>query len=140
MVPGAYATRAVVPAARAVPVPAGVDDETAAAVLLQGMTAQYLTHTTYAVQRGDTVLVHAAAGGTGSLVVQDAKGRYRERYPIVYGARLKIKDGQADHLVDDTRYLIMSGLAAAIIRPAEQWTTARQPSGFTSDYDPYANN
>jgi len=63
----------VVPAARAVPVPAGVDDETAAAVLLQGMTAQYLTNTTYPVQPGDTVLVHAAAGGTGSLAVQLAK-------------------------------------------------------------------
>ena len=75
MRPGAYATRAVVPAARAVPVPAAVDDETAAAVLLQGMTAHYLTHTTYPVQPGDTVLVHAAAGGTGSLVVQMARKR-----------------------------------------------------------------
>jgi len=75
MLPGAYATRAVVPAARAVPVPVGVDDETAAAVLLQGMTAHYLTHSTYPVQPGDTVLVHAAAGGTGSLVVQMARAR-----------------------------------------------------------------
>jgi NADPH:quinone reductase len=75
MLPGAYATRAVVPAARAVPVPAAVDDETAAAVLLQGMTAHYLTHATYPVQPGDTVLVHAAAGGTGSLVVQMARKR-----------------------------------------------------------------
>ena len=75
MLPGAYATRAVVPAARAVPVPAGVDEQTAAAVLLQGMTAQYLTNATYPVQPGDTVLVHAAAGGTGSLVVQMARKR-----------------------------------------------------------------
>jgi len=75
MRPGAYATRAVVAAERAVPVPAGVDDETAAAVLLQGMTAQYLTSATYPVQPGDTVLVHAAAGGTGSLVVQMARKR-----------------------------------------------------------------
>jgi NADPH2:quinone reductase len=75
MLPGAYATRAVVPAARAVPVPAGIDDQTAAAVLLQGMTAHYLTHATYPVQPGDTVLVHAAAGGTGSLVVQLARAR-----------------------------------------------------------------
>ena len=51
-----------------------------------------------------------------------------------------IKDGQADHLMDDTRYLIMSGLARAIIRPAEQWTTGKQPSAFTADYDPYARN
>ena len=75
MRPGAYATRAVVAAERAVPVPPGVDDETAAAVLLQGMTAQYLTSATYPVQPGDTVLVHAAAGGTGSLIVQLARKR-----------------------------------------------------------------
>jgi NADPH2:quinone reductase len=60
----------VVAADVAVPVPAGVSDEDAAAVLLQGMTAQYLTHSTYPVQPGDTVLVHAAAGGTGALIVQ----------------------------------------------------------------------
>jgi NADPH2:quinone reductase len=75
MRPGAYATRAVVAAAAAVPVPSGVSDELAAAVLLQGMTAQYLTHATYPVQPGDTVLVHAAAGGTGSLIVQMARQR-----------------------------------------------------------------
>ncbi len=73
--PGACATRAVVDAAAAVPVPAGVSDEVAAAVLLQGMTAHYLTHATYPVQPGDDVLVHAAAGGTGALVVQLARRR-----------------------------------------------------------------
>ncbi|HYT10488.1 MAG TPA: quinone oxidoreductase [Mycobacteriales bacterium] len=70
MRPGAYAQRAVVPAAVAVPVPAGVPDEDAAALLLQGMTAHYLTHSTYPVQPGDTVLVHAGAGGTGQLITQ----------------------------------------------------------------------
>lgn len=75
MRPGAYATRAVIAADVAVPVPAGVTDEVAAAVLLQGMTAQYLTTTTYPVQPGDTVLVHAAAGGTGALIVQLAVRR-----------------------------------------------------------------
>lgn len=50
-----------------------------------------------------------------------------------------IKDGQADHLMDDTRYLV-AGIAKAIIRPADQWTTGKQPSGFTSDYNPYAGN
>lgn len=73
--PGAYAQRAVVPAAVAVPVPAEVPDETAAALLLQGMTAHYLTHSTCPVQPGDTVLVHAAAGGTGQLVTQFARLR-----------------------------------------------------------------
>ncbi len=75
MRPGAYATRAVIAADVAVPVPDGVTDEVAAAVLLQGMTAQYLTTATYPVQAGDTVLVHAAAGGTGALIVQLAVRR-----------------------------------------------------------------
>lgn len=75
MRPGAYAQQAVVPAAIAVPVPAEVPDESAAAAMLQGMTAHYLTHSTYPVQRGDTVLVHAAAGGTGQLVTQFARLR-----------------------------------------------------------------
>lgn len=50
----------------------------------------------------------------------------------------RIKDGQADHLMDDTRYLIMSGLSVATIRPAEQWNTGRTSPQFESDYDPYA--
>lgn len=75
MRPGAYATRAVVDAGVAVPIPDGVSDEVAAAVLLQGMTAQYLTTDTYPIRAGDTVLVHAAAGGTGALIVQLAVRR-----------------------------------------------------------------
>jgi NADPH2:quinone reductase len=72
---GSYAEQVVVPAARAVPVPDGIDDELACAALLQGMTAHYLTHSTYPVQEGDEVLVHAAAGGAGRLIVQMAKMR-----------------------------------------------------------------
>src|SRR5512147_563799 len=63
-VQGAYAEFAIVPAWRLVPVPAGVDTRPAAAVLLQGMTAHYLTHSTYPLKKGDTALVHAAGGGT----------------------------------------------------------------------------
>jgi NADPH:quinone reductase len=71
MVPGTgYASSTVVPADRAVPVPAGVTGEQAAAVLLQGMTAQFLVTTTYRVRDGDDVLVHAAAGGVGLLLTQ----------------------------------------------------------------------
>jgi NADPH2:quinone reductase len=70
MHPGAAAAYAVVPQAALVPVPAEIDDETAAAVLLQGMTAHFLTHSTYAVGPGTTALVHAAAGGVGQLLVQ----------------------------------------------------------------------
>jgi NADPH2:quinone reductase len=72
---GSYAEQVVVPAARAVPVPDGIDDGVACAALLQGMTAHYLTASTYPVRPGDEVLVHAAAGGAGRLVVQMAKRR-----------------------------------------------------------------
>lgn len=76
MVGGAgYATRAVVPAARAVPVPDGVSSEAAAAVLLQGMTAHFLCGTTYPVREGDDVVVHAAAGGVGLLLTQMVAGK-----------------------------------------------------------------
>src|SRR5690606_3514870 len=71
-VQGAYAERAVVPADEVVPVPEEVSLEDAAASLLQGMTAHYLTRSTYRIQEGDTVLVHAAAGGMGLLLTQVA--------------------------------------------------------------------
>jgi NADPH2:quinone reductase len=71
-VQGAYAAKAVVPAGVVVPVPDGVTLEDAAASLLQGMTAHYLTRSTYPIQEGDTVLVHAAAGGMGLLLTQAA--------------------------------------------------------------------
>ncbi len=74
-VQGSYATHAIVPAWRLVPIPAGMDTRRAAAVMLQGMTAHYLTHSTYPLQRVDTALVHAAAGGVGLLLVQIAKRR-----------------------------------------------------------------
>lgn len=70
---GAYAEFAAVPAEIAVPLPAEIEAETAAAGLLQGMTAHYLTHDSYRIQPGDWVLVHAGAGGTGGLTVQMAK-------------------------------------------------------------------
>jgi NADPH2:quinone reductase len=72
---GAYAEYALAPAARLVLMPPSLDWPQAAAALLQGMTAHYLTHSSYAVKSGDTVLVHAAAGGTGLLIVQMAKMR-----------------------------------------------------------------
>ena len=68
--PGAYAEQRVVPAAMTVPLPDDVPDEIAAVLMLKGMTAEYLLHRSYAVQAGDTVLVHAAAGGTGLLLCQ----------------------------------------------------------------------
>ena len=69
---GSYAEYAAVAADRLVPIPAGVTDQQAAAAMLQGMTAHYLSHDTYRVERGETALVHAAAGGVGLLLVQMA--------------------------------------------------------------------
>lgn len=73
--PGSYAERVVVDASRGVPVPEALASEQAAAALLQGMTAHYLATSTYAVQPGDDVLVHAIGGGVGSLLVQVVKMR-----------------------------------------------------------------
>jgi NADPH2:quinone reductase len=75
MVVGTYAQYHVVPAARLVTLPAHVDVKSAAAVMLQGTTAHYLTGSTFPVGAGDTVLVHAAAGGVGQLITQVAKLR-----------------------------------------------------------------
>jgi NADPH:quinone reductase len=72
---GAYAEEAVAPAAQIVRMPAGVESKTAAAVLLQGMTAHYLACDTFPLKAGDTALVHAAAGGVGLLLTQIAKLR-----------------------------------------------------------------
>jgi NADPH:quinone reductase len=70
---GAYAEYAIVPSARLVPLPAAINTQTAAAVMLQGMTAHYLSTSTFPVKPGDTCLVHAASGGVGLLLVQIAK-------------------------------------------------------------------
>jgi NADPH2:quinone reductase len=80
-VQGSYAEAVLVPAEKAVAVPEGVETRTAAAVMIQGMTAHYLCHDTYSLKPGDTCLVHAAAGGVGLLLVQMA----RERGARVFG-------------------------------------------------------
>jgi NADPH2:quinone reductase len=69
---GSYAEYAAVPEDRLVPIPDGVTNQQAAAVMLQGMTAHYLSHDTYPLKRGEAALVHAAAGGVGGLLVQMA--------------------------------------------------------------------
>jgi NADPH2:quinone reductase len=74
-VQGAYAEYAVAPAWRLVPIPREVDSQHAVAVMIQGMTAHYLTFSTYPLKEGDTALVHAAGGGTGQLLAQIAKRR-----------------------------------------------------------------
>jgi NADPH2:quinone reductase len=70
---GSYAEYAAVPADRLVRIPDELDFDQAAAAMLQGMTAHYLSHSTYPIKNGDTALIHAAAGGVGLLLVQMAK-------------------------------------------------------------------
>lgn len=72
---GSYAEFNAIDADRLVKVPDGIDDKTACAAMLQGMTAQYLSHGTYPVQPGDTILIHAGAGGVGLLLTQMCKAR-----------------------------------------------------------------
>src|SRR4029434_11343479 len=71
--PGAYVTMRTLPAEHLVLLPDHVDEDTAAALMLKGMTAEYLLHRTHRVRPGDTVLVHAAAGGVGLLLCQWAR-------------------------------------------------------------------
>ena len=73
MTRGSYAEYAVVPAAQLVPIPPNLSFRQAAAAMLQGMTAHYLTHSSFPLHAGHTILIHAAAGGAGRLVVQMAK-------------------------------------------------------------------
>jgi len=73
MVLGSYAEYALVPADKLVRIPQGIDFETAAAVMLQGMTAHYLAHSSFPLRKGETALIHAAAGGVGLLLIQFAK-------------------------------------------------------------------
>ena len=70
---GSYTEAAIVPSAVLVPLPDSIDTQSAAAAMLQGMTAHYLTRSTYPLSTGDTALVHAAAGGVGLLLIQMAK-------------------------------------------------------------------
>lgn len=94
MVRGSYAEYAVVPAAQVVKVPDAVDFDTAAAVMLQGTTAHYLTHSTFPLDSTHTCLVHAAAGGAGGLIVQMAKARGARVFGTV-STDAKARDVQA---------------------------------------------
>lgn len=98
---GSYAEYAVVPAERLVKIPEKVDFQQAAAAMLQGMTAHYLCHSTYPLARGEATLIHAAAGGTGLLLVQMAKKRGARVIGTVSTdekANLALAAG-ADHLI-----------------------------------------
>jgi NADPH2:quinone reductase len=72
-IPGTYAQLAVAPTARLILIPEAVSSQQAAAAMLQGMTAHYLSHSTYPIQPGDEILIHAGAGGVGLIFIQMAK-------------------------------------------------------------------
>ncbi|GGL06855.1 quinone oxidoreductase [Sphaerisporangium melleum] len=98
---GGYAEKAVIPADRAIPLPDGLASDTAAAVLLQGLTAHYLATSTYPVQPGDEVLVHAGAGGMGLLLTQIVKLRGGRVISTVSSAEKEklAKDAGADEVI-----------------------------------------
>lgn len=102
--PGAYAEYVVVPARSLVPLPDGVDARTAAAAMLQGMTAHYLATSVHAIGAGETVLVHAAAGGVGALLVQLAKAAGARVFGTASTAHLGVaRDAGCDVVIDYTR-------------------------------------
>ncbi|MGI8678420.1 MAG: quinone oxidoreductase family protein [Jatrophihabitans sp.] len=110
---GSHATHALIDAANAVPVPDGVQPEVAAAAMLQGMTAHYLVHSTFTITEGTEVLIHAAAGGVGRLLVQMAKAQ-GARVIATVGSEKKVviaTDAGADHVI---RYDEVEDVAAAV--------------------------
>jgi NADPH2:quinone reductase len=100
---GAYGEYAIVPADKLVPLPASVDARTAAAAMLQGMTAHYLVNSTFVLREGHTALVHAAAGGVGGILVQMAKARGACVFGTASTSKLDIVRGDgADAVIDYT--------------------------------------
>ncbi|MCW1930901.1 quinone oxidoreductase family protein [Pararhodobacter zhoushanensis] len=102
--PGSYAEQVVIPAASVVPVPSGIDDETAASVMMQGLTASHFATDFYPVQPGDVALVHAAAGGLGLLLTQIIKLRGGTVIGRVSSAEKAVvaRAAGADHVIIDT--------------------------------------
>ncbi|MEJ3653603.1 quinone oxidoreductase [Actinomycetes bacterium KLBMP 9759] len=110
---GSYAQLAVVPAARAVAVPEAISDEVAVGALLQGMTAHFLVNDTYPVEPGDTVLVHAAAGGAGLLLTQLATAKGARVIGTVSTAE-KEELARAAGAAEVIRYTEVDDLAAEV--------------------------
>jgi NADPH:quinone reductase len=123
---GTHATYALIDAAQAVPIPVGVAADVAAAAMLQGMTAHYLLNSTYPVRAGETVLVHAAAGGVGLLLVQLAKAKGARVIGTV-GSAAKVEIATAAGADDVIRYDEVDDLAAAV--------RALVPDGVHAAYD-----
>jgi NADPH2:quinone reductase len=159
--PGSYATRVLVPAARAVEVPDGVDDRVAAALLLQGMTAHYLSHDTFPLRAGHVALIHAAAGGVGLLLVQLAKRAGArvfgtvstpEKAELARGAGAdeiifyreqdveeevrRLTDGQGAHVVFDSVGQATVDKSLRSLRPRGYLVLFGQSSGMVEPIDP----
>src|SRR3954452_11646474 len=101
---GAYAEYAIAPAGMLVPLPDSIDAKTAAAAMLQGMTAHYLSTSVHAIARGENVLVHAAAGGVGALLVQMAKMRGARVFGAASAKHLDIaREAGSDVVIDYTK-------------------------------------
>jgi NADPH:quinone reductase len=116
MVRGAYAQFAVAPADKLVPLPDAVDAKTAAAAMLQGMTAHYLSTSVHPIAAGETVLVHAASGGVGALLVQMAKMRGARVFGTASTKHLHIAreagcDVVIDYTKDDFESIVMAETA-----------------------------
>lgn len=162
---GSYAEHAVVPAWKLVPVPDGVTDEVAAAILLQGMTAHYLARSTFELKAGHDCLVHAAAGGVGGLLVQLARGRGARVIATVGSAEkaelaraagahdvilyreqdfaaetLRLTDGRGVHVVYDSvgRDTFAGGLE--VLRPRGTMVLYGASSGAVPPIDPQILN
>jgi NADPH2:quinone reductase len=165
MVRGSYAEYAVVPAAQLVKIPDAVDFDSAAAAMLQGMTAHYLTHSTYPLKRGDTCLVHAAAGGAGRLIAQMAKARGARVFgtvsteekataareagvdeAIIYTATdfqtevQRLTDGRGVHVVYDSAGKTTFEQGLASLRPRGMLVLFGQSSGPVPAIDPQILN
>ncbi|HEU4533840.1 MAG TPA: quinone oxidoreductase [Polyangiaceae bacterium] len=159
--PGSYATHAAVAVGQLVPVPEGVDDETAAALMLQGMTAHYLCRSTYALREGETCLIYAAAGGVGLLLCQLVRAIGARAVGVVStpekaelareaGASEVVVWGQGD-LVDEVRALTNGrgvdvvydsvgrdsfDLSVRCLRPRGMLVLYGQSSGPVAPFDP----
>jgi NADPH:quinone reductase len=165
MVPGAYAEQVVVPVERLVPVPDGVDDRTAAAAMLQGMTAHYLATSTVPLEAGHEVLVHAAAGGVGLLLTQIAARRGATVYGTVSteekaelaraagaasviryteepfrAAVMALTDGRGVHVVYDSVGRTTFDDSLASLRPRGHLVLFGQSSGAVGAFDPQRLN
>jgi len=153
MIPGSYAEYAVVPAGKLVPVPDDIDAKSAAGIMLQGMTAHYLTHSTYPLQKDETALVHAAAGGVGLLLVQVAKmlgARVIGTVSTEAGAdeiilytqadflaeAKRITNGQGVHVVYDSVGATTFEKSLDCLRPRGYLVLFGQSSGPVAAFDP----